>query len=57
MKISQRVTRAAKEAQKALNNGESVKSANRRFELVAGFDISYDTRENFIKIINFYAED
>lgn len=56
MSIKEKTRKAAIAAREALNMGCSVRESNEAFNEVAGFYLNHSGKRDFIKLINFYAD-
>lgn len=56
MNIREKTKQAAIKAREALNMGCSVRAANEEFNSIAGFYLSHSGKRDFIKLVNFYAD-
>lgn len=56
MDIKQRTKMAALAARECLNMGCSVRAANEAFNEIAGFYLNHSGKRDFIKLVNFYAD-
>ena len=56
MDIKEKMRKAAIAARNELNAGHSVKEANEIFNSIAGIYLSHRGKRDFIKLLNFYAD-
>ncbi len=56
MDIKEKTRKAAIAARNELNAGRSVKEANEIFNSIAGIYLSHRGKRDFIKLLNFYAD-
>lgn len=56
MDIKEKTKKAALAARDAINSGCSVRAANEAFNEIAGFYLSHSGKRDFMRLVNFYAD-
>nr|WP_318380026.1 hypothetical protein [uncultured Enterobacter sp.]DAI86994.1 MAG TPA: hypothetical protein [Caudoviricetes sp.] len=57
MEIKEKTKSAAHAARDMINSGESVSAANKTFNEIAGFYLSHSGKRDFIRLLNWYADE
>lgn len=56
MNIKEKTKQAAIKARESLNSGSTVRAANEEFNSITGFYLNHSGKRDFIKLVNFYAD-
>lgn len=54
--IREKTKRAAMQARDSINSGSTVTHANEIFNGIAGFYLSHSGKRDFMRLVNFYAD-